>query len=250
MFTDEKVGKNKVFWMTKDKEKLKGEIIHGWDIAKSIDYSVIISTNSKGEVVGYWRFNKVSYPKQVKRIYNYITKKFPEADNILRYDKTGIGTAICDLLDDLDWDVSVTGVTYNNTVKQEMVSCLMVAMETGFVKSPMIHQLEHECSVFEMKVTKSGLFTYGAPSGEHDDTVNALMLSVSGSYELRDSGFDQLDDILNSMGKEDSDFVDEASTMFDDDLEHDEDEEDSEDDIPDNEDNDNNEGYDYDSEMY
>jgi hypothetical protein len=76
------------------------------------------------------------------------------------------------------------------------------------------------------------------------------MLSVSGSYELRDSGFDQLDDILNSMGKEDSDFVDEASTMFDDDLEHEEDEEDSDDDIPDNEDNDNNEGYDYDSEMY
>lgn len=254
IFTKDKLSPNKNYWIHPDPEKRKGEISHGWDIAKSVDYSVLISTNQDGELVGYWRFNKISYPRQVKRVFHYITKKFPEADNMLRYDKTGVGNAVCDLLADLDWDVSMTGVTYNNAIKQEMVSTLMVAMETNWLKSPYIPRLEHECSIYELRVTKSGLFTYNAPEGEHDDVVNALMLSVSGSYSMNDTKFDQLDDILNREKDEVSEMMSEAAAVFsgedaDDDLLED-DEDDEIDDIPDDEDDDNDDTYDYDSEMY
>jgi hypothetical protein len=91
------------------------------------------------------------------------------------------------MITDKDIDASVTAVIFSQKSKQEMVSRTSLAIESGWHKAPRIEQIEHEFGSYELNVTKSGLFTYSAPDGEHDDVVSAALLAVSGAYQLNSS---------------------------------------------------------------
>lgn len=172
------------FWIHPDKDARGKEVHHGIDLAKKRDYTVIFSTNSEGQVVGFARFKSVPYPQQVKRIENYIQKFFGHTlDNFIRFDVTGIGEAVGDLIYDLDIDASITPVTFTNASKSDMVTRLTLAIEQKWLKAPRIKIFEHEMATYEVKITRSGLHSYNASDGEHDDTVCAAMLSVPAAYQ-------------------------------------------------------------------
>lgn len=172
------------FWIHPDKNARAKEVYHGIDLAKKRDYTVFFSTNSLGQVVGYCRFKNVPYPQQAKRIENYIQKFFGHTeDNFIRFDCTGIGEAVGDLIYELDIDASITPVTFTNAGKADMVTRLTLAIEQNWLKAPRIRTWEHEMATYEVAVTKSGLHSYNAPPGEHDDTVCAAMLSVPAAYQ-------------------------------------------------------------------
>lgn len=180
-----KVPEGKIrFWVNPNEETRSKEVHHGIDLAKKRDYTVIFSTNERGQVVGYARFKNVPYPQQAKRIENYIQKFFGHTeDNFIRFDCTGIGEAVGDLIYDLDIDASITPVTFTNASKADMVTRLTLAIEQKWLKAPRIKTWEHEMATYEVKVTKSGLHSYNASDGEHDDTVCAAMLSVPAAYQ-------------------------------------------------------------------
>jgi hypothetical protein len=172
------------FWVHPDASRRAKEVHHGIDLAKKRDYTVIFSTNYEGQVVGFVRFKNVPYPQQAKRIQNYMQKYFAHTeDNFIRFDVTGIGEAVGDLIYDLEIDASITPVTFTNASKADMVTRLTQAIEQGWLKAPRIKVWEHEMASYEVKVTKSGLHSYNATDGEHDDTVCAAMLSVTGAYQ-------------------------------------------------------------------
>lgn len=180
-----KVPSGKVrFWVHPDESKRSTDIVHGIDIAKKRDYTVFYSVNLQGETVGYCRFKNSPYPAQAKRVEQYINRYFKKAtDNVIRYDETGVGTALGDLLADLDIDASMTPVVFTNRSKSEMVTRLTLAVEQEWLKAPRIEQIEHELASYEMTVTRTGLHSYSAPDGEHDDIVSACMLAVSAAYQ-------------------------------------------------------------------
>ena len=171
------------FWIHPDETTRGIEVVHGVDLAKYRDYTVFYSVNFTGQLVGYCRFKQVPYPRQVDRFKLYLQKYFPVADNLVRFDATGVGSAVADLFVEADIDASITPVTFTNKSKSEMVTRTTMAIEQDWHKAPRIEQIEHEYSSYEVNRTKSGLFTYSAPDGDHDDVVSAAMLAISAAYQ-------------------------------------------------------------------
>lgn len=213
------------FWVHPESEQRGKEVHHGIDLAKKRDYTVIFSTNQLGRVVGYARFKSVPYPQQAKRIENYMKKFFSHTeDNFIRFDCTGIGEAVGDLIYDLNIDASITPVTFTNASKADMVTRLTLAIEQKWLKAPRIKTFEHEMATYEVKVTKSGLHSYNASHGEHDDTVCAAMLSVPAAYQSSMSM--EANEMLKSIEDDPyGDIVDNKIYEFDDFFEDDESEE-------------------------
>jgi len=171
------------FWVHPDeKERLK-DTIHGIDLAKMQDWTIFYSVNVDGALTGYCRFRHTPYTRQVQRVEEYLKRFYPKTDNHIRYDATGVGIAVGDILADSEVDASVTPVTFTNKSKQEMVTRTTIAIEQGWHKAPRIEDIEHEFASYEVSVTRSGLHSYAAPDGEHDDIVSAGMLAISGAYQ-------------------------------------------------------------------
>lgn len=171
------------FWIHPNEVERNLDTVTGWDLAKHRDYTVFYTVNMMGKLVGYARFRKVPYEVQVDRL-KYYLHTFFKGDRMLRYDATGVGSAVGEMLADKDIDASVTAVTFSQKSKQEMVGRLTMAIESNWHRAPRIEQIEHEFGSYEVNVTKSGLFSYSAPDGEHDDIVSAAMLGVSGAFQM------------------------------------------------------------------
>lgn len=225
-----KVNPTAKFWVHPDKELRKLDTVTGWDIAKHRDYSVFFTVTTTGKQVGYARFRKVDYNTQVDRLKFYMENFFPHSDKMLRFDATGVGSAVGDMLSEKDIDAATTAVIFSNKSKQEMVSRTTMAIESQWLRCPRIEQVEHEFGSYEVNVTKSGLFSYSAPDGEHDDCVSAGMLAITGAYQsaMAEEAEKVLEDMISGKDNEDvNDDIVEASKVFSDDdfFEEDSDEE-------------------------
>ena len=124
----------------------------------------------------------MSYPAQAKRLESYITRFFNEADNLIRYDATGVGDAAGDLFTELDLDAGFEGVVFTNKSKSEMVTRSIVAIEDNWHKAPPIQTIEDEFTSYELTITKTGLHSYAAEAGGHDDVVSAAILAISAQF--------------------------------------------------------------------
>lgn len=174
------------FWVSPDKDDFKGEIIHGVDLAKQVDYTVFYSVNMMGKLVGYARYRKVSYKQTAERLRMYLERYYPHVENTIRYDATGVGVSvgesISEQFEDTKIDVVVEPVVFSNSSKSEMVMGLTLAIEQGWHKVPPIVEIEDEYSSYEVSVTKQGNHSFAAPDGEHDDIVSAAMLGASFAF--------------------------------------------------------------------
>jgi hypothetical protein len=188
------------FWIHPDPSARALDTVTGWDIAKHRDYSVFFTVNSKGMLVGYARMRQVPYKVQVERLEHYLHTYF-KGDRSLRYDETGVGSAVSEILSERDIDANITGVTFTNRSKQELVGRTTMAIERNWFKAPRLEQIEHEFGSYEVNVTKSGLFTYSAPEGENDDCVSAGMLAITGAYE--NFRMEEADDVISKYIGED-----------------------------------------------
>jgi hypothetical protein len=213
MFNDIPVNPLAKFWIHPDINKRKIDTVTGWDIAKVKDYSVFYTVNLLGELVGYARFHRINYTDQVQKMKTYLDKNF-FGDKILRYDMTGVGNAVSEMISDADIDAQVTGVVMSNPAKQEMITRLTSSIENGWHKAPRIERIAHEFGSYEVKTTKSGLFTYSAPDGEHDDVVSAAMLAVSGAYALREDEEELEKQGVYNISENRKDAISEAASVF------------------------------------
>ena len=146
---------------------------------------------------------------------NFIKKFFSHTqENFIRFDCTGIGEAVGDLIYDLDIDAAITPVVFTNASKADMVTRLTLAIEQDWLKAPRIKTWEHEMATYEVTVTKSGLHSYNASIGEHDDTVCAAMLSVPAAYQSAMSVESQ--DMLNASQELYGELADKSIYEFED----------------------------------
>jgi len=235
---DETIKVNPVtrFWIHPDPAMRALDTVTGWDIAKQRDYSVFYTVNTLGKLVGYARFRRVPYEVQVDRLKHYLHSYF-SGDRMLRYDSTGVGNAVGEMLIDKDIDASVTAVIFSQKSKQEMVGRTTMAIESGWHKAPRIEQIEHEFGSYEVSITRSGLFSYSAPEGEHDDVVSAAMLSVSGAYQFAMSEETEkvLEKVMFGSENDDDDIMADAANEFSGDDFFDEEEPEGDDDFEFNE---------------
>ena len=149
----------------------------GIDLAKSFDWSVIIGLDSDGCVAYFERFQKDW--KSTKDFILTLDKNKP-----IVIDSTGVGDAITE---DLQKHFnSMYGFKYTASSKQQLMELLASTIHKKEVFFPN-GAIKEELDVFEYQFTSTGV-RYNAPSGFHDDCVNALALAVKCRNEHRYSG--------------------------------------------------------------
>ena len=151
-------------------------VCYGIDLAKSVDFTVIIGLDNAGNVAYFDRF-QLDWHNTKETI-----KRLPPAPIIV--DSTGVGDPI---LEDLMRDgINIEGLKFTSQSKQQLMEGLASAIQQGRIGFPE-GVIVDELDVFEYQFTANGV-RYSAPSGFHDDTVMALALAWQNHNIKRGSG--------------------------------------------------------------
>lgn len=154
-------------------------IIYGIDLAKTVDWTVIIGLDVNGNVSYFDRFQADWGTTKMK------IKALPQVKKIV--DSTGVGDSV---VEDLQKDgVYVQGFKFTSSSKQDIMMALQMAIHQKTVGFPS-GVIEDELKIIEYKYSSHGV-KYSAPTGFHDDCVMALALAVygninrKGNYDIR-----------------------------------------------------------------
>ena len=151
-------------------------VCYGIDLAKSVDYTVIIGLDKDGNVAYFDRF-QMDWHNTKETI-----KRLPPAPIVV--DSTGVGDPI--LEDLLREGVNIEGLKFTSQSKQQLMEGLASAIQQGRIGFPE-GVIVDELDVFEYQFTSHGV-RYSAPSGFHDDTVMALALAWQNHNVKRGNG--------------------------------------------------------------
>jgi len=155
--------------------------VWGWDLAKSVDWTVGIALDKGGEVCRFHRFQR-SWTDAKAII-------AAETNAPALVDSTGVGDPV---LEDLQRakpgrsDAPIfEGYKFTATSKQQLMEGLMMAVHQRKIAFP-DGVIRAEMDSFEYEFRPTGT-RYSAPEGMHDDCVMALGLAVAcaGSIERR-----------------------------------------------------------------
>lgn len=139
----------------------------GWDLAKSVDFTVGIGLDAFGNVVAFHRWQGVPWQETIRRI-REITGIIPAF-----VDSTGVGDAILEGLQ--EGRMNFEGYVFSQTSKQRLMEGLAVAIQSKAISYP-DGVIRQELELFEYEYTRTGV-RYTAPEGFHDDCVCALALA-------------------------------------------------------------------------
>jgi phage FluMu gp28-like protein len=156
-------------------------IAFGWDVAKSMNWTVGIGLNRKGQVCEFHRW-KDNWDGTINRIIS-VTR------SVAAYvDSTGGGDPIEETLRRRGGN-NFRGMKFSRQSKQDLMVLLATGIQQekiGFPDGPIVKEL----LAFEYEVSPSGNVLYSAPKGVHDDTVDALAMAYK---MLREQQFTTMD---------------------------------------------------------
>jgi len=138
----------------------------GWDLAKSVDWTVGIGLDEQNQVAAFHRWQK-SWDETLKEI-KRITGNIPAL-----VDSTGVGDPIVELLQKQGGNFE--GRKFTSASKQQMMEALAASIQAQEIRYPN-NELYRELCEFEYEYTRTGV-RYSAPEGLHDDCVIALALA-------------------------------------------------------------------------
>ena len=141
--------------------------VWGWDLAKSVDWTVGIALDEKGLVCRVERFQR-SWEETIETI------RRVTGDRPALVDSTGVGDPVVERLQRLGGYFE--GMRFSAASKQQLMEGLAVTIQErriGFPEGPIVAELE----AFEYQYTRTGV-QYAAAAGMHDDCVCALALAV------------------------------------------------------------------------
>ncbi len=139
----------------------------GFDLAKSVDWTVGIGLNDDGDVCAYQRWQS-DWRNTTARVIGMI------GDTPALIDSTGVGDPIVEQVQASCPEVE--GFKFTSQSKQQLMEGLAVAIQQRRIGFP-DGQIVNELKSFEYEHTRTGV-RYTCPEGLHDDTVDALALAV------------------------------------------------------------------------
>jgi len=172
------------FWLHTE-SKVKEKVFIGVDWGKQSDYTVFTALYEDPEnrivrLVGVQRFRRVSYVQAVDNLKNFV-QNFDRVEEIY-HDKTGVGVAIDDILE--DQHIIAEGIIFTNNSKTEMVLRLMLYIEKNLIIFPRYEILKNELNNFETSFTRSGKMHFEAASGTTDDIICSILLSLTAVTDI------------------------------------------------------------------
>lgn len=148
----------------------------GIDIAKSVDWTVI---------VGLDKWGKVSYFDRFQRDWSQTREailRLPDKPTII--DSTGVGDSFVEDLQKKRQNIS--GFKYTADSKQKLIASLaqgVQSLKVGILEGIMRDEMESFEFIYN---PTTGHVKYSAPEGQHDDATNALALAYKCYVEKKD----------------------------------------------------------------
>jgi len=154
----------------------------GWDLARTIDYTVGIGLDKKGHVAQFHRWRTIPWRAQVERV-RVLTGSTPAL-----IDSSGVGDPVVEFLQAggdgqfpqmMNFQGYPTHVVQN---KMKLIEGLIGAIQGGLIKYPKgpitmeLESFEYEYASSAQGVSR-GYVIYSAPEDMHDDCVIALSLA-------------------------------------------------------------------------
>ena len=140
-------------------------VVFGIDLAKSVDYTVIIGLDATGSVCYFDRFQKDwRHTKET-------IKMLPNVPKLI--DSSGVGDPIVEDL--ISEGVNAIGKKFTSSSKQQLMMGLASAIQQRKIQFPE-GIITAELEIFEYQYSSTGV-RHSAPSGFHDDCVMALALA-------------------------------------------------------------------------
>lgn len=151
----------------------------GIDLAKSVDWTVLVGLTERGDVGLVYRFQK-PWRETIRFI------RAAVRDQPALVDSTGVGDPIVEELQE-DGATNFEGFKFSSTSKQKLMEGLAVDIQSqAFTMGEDILALE--LREFEYQHTRTGV-RYSAPDGMHDDGVCALGLARAKWRDRADSAW-------------------------------------------------------------
>lgn len=149
----------------------------GVDFARFQDWTAITVLDADGRLVAFDRLRETTWNRIQQQVEHFADEYSPSTAAV---DATRDNKIVSDLE---DAGVNVEPVNFSGD-KQTLIDNLITALENGEVTlSDDAPQLVNELEVYEYERTDSGTITYKAPSGFHDDAVDALALAIHAKRE-------------------------------------------------------------------
>lgn len=141
-------------------------VCFGIDLAKSIDWTVVIGLDKNGDICIFERWQS-DWSQTKRRIIQLI------GGTPTLIDATGVGDPIVE--DIIKICGQARGYIFTQTSKQQIMEGLASGLQNGYI-SVLDGVMKEELESFEFEYSRTGV-KYRAPEGIHDDTVCALALA-------------------------------------------------------------------------
>jgi hypothetical protein len=171
------------------------QYVFGVDWGRTNDFTAIsVIDATLGEQVALDRFSNIDYEYQSERLHKWAEVYRPvlivaESNAMGRPLVERLQLGYARLLGDARPALPVWAWEATNASKAALVQALGLAIERGDLTLLDDQVQIGELQAYEAQVLPSGLLRYGAPAGQHDDTVIALGLAYLGAQ--RDRGVSQ-----------------------------------------------------------
>ena len=159
----------------------------GVDWGRTNDFTAIsVLDSTTQQQVALDRFNEIDYELQTERLHQWAEAYRPtlvvaESNSMGKPLVERLQTGYARLLGEPRKALPVWAFETTNASKAALVQSLGLAIERGDLTLLDDAVQTGELLAYEAKVLPSGLLRYGAPSGQHDDTVMALGLAYLGA---------------------------------------------------------------------
>lgn len=151
-------------------------VCFGIDLAKSVDWTVIVGLDSYGDICYFDRWQS-DWAQTRNRIAAVVGSTYAFVDS------TGVGDPV---VEDLQKVCSgIERFNFTSRSKQQIMEGLANSIQKGEI-SVLAGVIQEELEAFEFEYTRSGV-RYSAPEGVHDDCVCALALA-NAMYSERPQG--------------------------------------------------------------
>lgn len=158
----------------KKRDSYISAFVMGVDWGKNNDYTVLVvmDVNTR-KVVDWDRFNTIGWSLQRGRLVNMFNKWSPA---VVLAEENSIGNPNIEMLQ--QEGLPILGFNTNSATKGPLVESYSLSIERLEIEVPAEQVFKHELEAYEgEKNPATGRMKYGAPEGEHDDTVIAGALA-------------------------------------------------------------------------
>jgi len=165
------------FLFSLEKDVPRGEYYGGCDFGKLEDFSVIAVLKRGGDFLKLVYLYEFPIGTPYSNVIGHLVRANQKFSfRKVQVDQTGVGEPVLEEIK--AQGVPAEGLTFTIKTKEDLLSCLKIAMEQKRLKMPYSRRLCEQINEQQYAYSKSGHLQFSHSSGSHDDMLWSLALGV------------------------------------------------------------------------